>query len=126
MKSWWNRYNYKFFNKSTQEYKQERITRKLHGNYFKTEVTTNVLQICYRWFFWLTSHWIAREFTSAVKERMSADQGSKVSAERGAPSGDCVREESAMKTSGREKSREQFDKREESSPAMKRKRKIVE
>lgn len=57
---------------------------------------------------------------------MSADQGSKVSAEQGALSGDSVREESAMKTSGREKSREQFDKREESSSAMKRKRKIVE
>jgi len=47
---------------------------------------------------------------------MSADQGSKVSAEREAPSGDSVREKSAMKTSGREKSREQFDKQEESSP----------
>lgn len=57
---------------------------------------------------------------------MSADQGSKVSAVRGSPSGDCVREESAMKTSGREKSREQFDKRKESSSAMKRKRKIAE
>lgn len=47
---------------------------------------------------------------------MSAEQGSKVSAKQETPSGDSVREESAMKTSGREKSREQFDKQEESSP----------